>query len=120
MRRYSVTHISDQRNDVYRRVIPTSLQFFRVQRCGNSNPAAHGPCHLNKSVIVGGQRDGQTIDVSGGWHDAGDYIKFLGQTSASTWFLLSAYAHAPDRFSGFWMQMEYRMFWMNPALRFAG
>src|SRR5262249_60598708 len=32
--------------DAYRPLVSLTLQFFRVQRCGNTNPLKHGPCHL--------------------------------------------------------------------------
>jgi len=51
----------------YQDALALVLQFFSAQRCGNIGPILHQPCHLNDKKAV--------IDVSGGWHDAGDYIK---------------------------------------------
>ena len=69
------------------------LQFFRVQRCGYTNPFLHGVCHISDatSVIDGKQTIAKTIDVTGGWHDAGDYVKFLNTTAFSTYLLLFSY-----------------------------
>lgn len=55
--------------DEYKDVLAKLLEFYRSQRCGDTDPLLHKPCHLNDAKAV--------IDASGGWHDAGDYIKFM-------------------------------------------
>lgn len=72
------------------------LNFFGVQRCGNTSPAQHGPCHLlDATTVVGGPNNGSAVDVSGGWHDAGDYLKFLTTIAFSTHLLLWAEEVSP-------------------------
>jgi hypothetical protein len=67
------------------------LQFFSYQRCGPTGPVLHGVCHLQDAVrIVGGPNAGQPVDVTGGWHDAGDYLKFLTTESYAVELLLLA------------------------------
>ncbi len=46
------------------------------------------------------ERIGGPIDVSGGWHDAGDYLKFTGQQAYSTALLLMALRDNPGSFTG--------------------
>ncbi len=58
------------------------MEFFRSQRCGNNDPLLHKPCHLNDDKAV--------IDASGGWHDAGDYIKFMITSTYATVELITA------------------------------
>lgn len=53
----------------YADALALSLQFFRAQRCGNNEPIMHAACHLNDAKAA--------LDATGGWHDAGDYIKFM-------------------------------------------
>lgn len=53
----------------YQDALALVLEFFHAQRCGDIDPILHKPCHLNDRKA--------SIDVSGGWHDAGDYIKYM-------------------------------------------
>ena len=70
----------------YQNALKLVLEFFRSQRCGNTNPLLHKPCHLNDAKAV--------IDASGGWHDAGDYIKFMITATYATIELLTAADYA--------------------------
>ena len=88
--------------DAYRDVVPRLLAFLAAQRCGDAPPnALHGACHLHASLTDGNpathsgdgvvvadgftgsvtSSSGAAVDVEGGWHDAGDHIKFVGTTS---------------------------------------
>ena len=80
-------------------VIPVSLRFFQVQRCGDTSPRMHGPCHLNHGIADGGPRDGEPVDLRGGWHDAGDYLHFTGEEAAAVLLLLVAFDEHPGSFS---------------------
>ena len=91
----AVSHPFRLGTGIHRDAINKTLKFFKVQRCGNTQPLLHGACHLKKSVASGGPKNGQLIDVSGGWHDAGDYLKLLGQISATAAFLLLAHYERP-------------------------
>lgn len=75
----------------YASLAHTLLEFFAVQRCGPTSPASHGVCHLlDAHHIVGGPNAGAAVNVQGGWHDAGDYIKFMSTVAYSTHLLLWA------------------------------
>ncbi len=50
-------------------------RWFYYQRCGMEVPGFHKACHTEDAVI---RTDGTKVDVSGGWHDAGDYGKWIG------------------------------------------
>ena len=54
---------------------------------------------MQDAKIVGGPLDGKIMDLSGGWHDAGDYIKFMITITNTTYFLLFAYKENPELFS---------------------
>ncbi len=84
--------------DIYERLVPLILNYFDVQRCGPQHSAHQGPCHLDDGVLKGGPRDGEPFDASGGWHDAGDYLKFVETTSYVTAVMLFAYDHYRSRY----------------------
>jgi len=83
---------------VYDSVIPTALKFFLVQRCGDTDPQQHGVCHVNPGIAVGGPVAGSLVPNAGGWHDAGDYLKFLGEESSTALLMLEGFLHAPAKF----------------------
>ena len=85
-------------SNVYSRLVPLLLKYFDVQRCGTQKSAHRGTCHPDDGVIVGGPRHGCRIDASGGWHDAGDYLKFVETTSYVTAVMLFAYEHNRRQF----------------------
>lgn len=85
-------------SDVYSRLVPLLLKYFDVQRCGTQKSAHRDSCHPDDGVISGGPRDSQPIDASGGWHDAGDYMKFVETTSYATAVMLFAYDHNRRQF----------------------
>jgi hypothetical protein len=65
------------RERVYDRVISGYLTFLRSQRCGCSVFGVHDACHLDDGML---DRDGSPWPVTGGWHDAGDFRKWLAFT----------------------------------------
>lgn len=66
------------------------LRFFAVNADGREPSPAHGPSHLNDAVVRGGSLDGRHVDLTGGWMDAGDTMKFTQTTSFSVVALLLA------------------------------
>lgn len=88
-------------DSAYSSLADLSMQFFKVQRCGNTNPKDHGVCHVaGTNSSVDGKPDGAstTIDVTGGWHDASDYIKFMSTIGHVTDVMLTTYIHHPEAF----------------------
>lgn len=75
------------------------LEFMRQQRCGY-NPFVDARCHqLDGRTAYGPKPPGTDIDVTGGWHDAGDQLKYLLTSSNATAGMLLAYQLEPDKFS---------------------
>lgn len=65
--------------------------FIRTQRCG-FNPFTRQFCHQKDGLSFFGPRpDSTRIDATGGWHDAGDQLKYLITGSNTTARLLMAY-----------------------------
>ena len=72
--------------------------FFKVQRCGPTNPILHQPCHLSDATKLIGYKDSSSRDLTGGWHDAGDYVKFLKTTAYTTYLMLFSYEFDDKKF----------------------
>lgn len=72
------------------------LNYLRQQRCGY-NPFLKDSCHTHDGVIVDHPtRTGQPVDVTGGWHDASDYLQY-STTSVNTVFqMMFAYQRNPE------------------------
>jgi endoglucanase len=74
-----------------------AIAFYNGQRCGDAHNwliadnefGSH--CHDEDGAEV-------SADLSGGWHDAGDYIKFTLTQSATAYQLLKAYDAFPQSF----------------------
>jgi hypothetical protein len=74
------------------------IGFMRQQRCGY-NPFLDMVCHQRDGrTMYGPMPDSTFVDVSGGWHDAGDQLKYLITSSNATARMLKAYELAPDKF----------------------
>ncbi len=86
--------------NVYSGLADSLLKFFTVQRCGYTNPYLHKICHIaDATSIIDGKKIIQSkYDVTGGWHDAGDYVKFLNTTAFSTYMLIFSYEFDPVKF----------------------
>ncbi len=86
-------------NGVYNNVVDSLMLFYKAQRCGPTEPILHAPCHLSDvSRIVGDSTISGMVDLTGGWHDAGDYIKFLSTTAYTTYMMMFAYEFDNKKF----------------------
>ncbi len=89
--------------DVYDKSFDSVVKMLYLQRCGceltaeHSGTFAHPVCHSGKALVYG-TKD-QFIDVTGGWHDAGDYGRYIVAGAKTVADLLYAYEDAPDKFS---------------------
>lgn len=88
--------------NVYRDAMKDITKFFYYQRCGGelseefAGKWSHPECHRELARIYGTD---EKIDVSGGWHDAGDYGRYVVATSAALADLLQAYELNNDAFT---------------------
>jgi len=88
--------ISDQ---AYEGTTDDLLAFMQQQRCGY-NPFLDMVCHQRDGrMFYGRMPDSTYVDVSGGWHDAGDQLKYLITGSYATAHMLMAYQLYPKKFS---------------------
>jgi endoglucanase len=85
--------------DVYTGFADSLLFYIRQQRCGY-NPFLKDSCHVHDGFIIyNGKKDSLHIDVTGGWHDASDYLQYLPTSATSVFHLLFAYYKNPNSFS---------------------
>ncbi|NOX90732.1 MAG: glycoside hydrolase family 9 [Calditrichaeota bacterium] len=85
--------------NLYRFMPDSLLNFMRQQRCGY-NPFWDEVCHsLDGRTAYGPLPPGTYLDAAGGWHDAGDDLKYLLTGSYAAAIMLFAYAMSPETFS---------------------
>ncbi len=73
-----------------------AYRFYHYQRCGIEVPGFHAACHLDDARLP----DGSWKDLTGGWHDAGDYNKYIGLTPEAVSALVFAYHSKSEMFDG--------------------
>ena len=99
--------------DVYADPLRTVLASFGFQRCGaavgGGLPWSHAPCHLDDAAPWGG---GARRDATGGWHDAGDYGKYVPPAALTLWHL-AALQEPPRRASpALLAEMRWELDWL--------
>ena len=85
--------------DVYAGTADFGLRYMRQQRSGY-NPFLKDSCHTTDGyTMYGPMPDTTHIDVSGGWHDATDYLQYVTTSANATYHLLAAYRDFPEVFT---------------------
>lgn len=82
-------------DDIYSDIYKDTVKMLYKQRCGTETDAtmadgfSHKACHTDEAVVY----DNQSMkkDVSGGWHDAGDYGRYVVAGAVAVADLLEAY-----------------------------
>ncbi len=94
-------------DDVYNVAMKQALRMFYLQRCGTPKTATHAGawqdvvCHnhalqdLKCRSVSQPNNAGTEKNLSGGWHDAGDFTKYVNFTWAPVHSLLFAYQENP-------------------------
>ena len=78
----------------YDKLLRETMRMLYLQRCGSelspdhAGIYAHPVCHSELAVVYGTD---QKIDVSGGWHDAGDYGRYVVSGAKAAADLLLSY-----------------------------
>jgi len=89
-------------NDVYKGAADFCLRYMRQQRTG-FNPYLKDSCHTHDGYVLYGEKagikDSTHIDVTGGWHDASDYLQYSTTSANATYHLLMAYRDFPNVFT---------------------
>ena len=94
-------------------------QSFTANRGGNGPSPIHGPSHLHDARVSGGAYNGQAIDLTGGWMDAGDMIHFTETTAYSAIMLQVAATLDPADAAALRDEAEVGVRWLIKAHPFA-
>ncbi|WP_170940525.1 glycoside hydrolase family 9 protein [Pseudoalteromonas sp. NBT06-2] len=91
---------------IYSETITQLLRSFYYQRCGQSIndelfKINHKACHLKDAVLSRALygvdiKNYSSFSAVGGWHDAGDFGKYVATTTVSLGRVLSSYQDHPD------------------------
>ncbi|HKM34561.1 MAG TPA: glycoside hydrolase family 9 protein [Lachnospiraceae bacterium] len=90
---------------VYTDVFRATMKAYYFLRCGcalesaYAGPFTHGKCH-DKTALLWEDRSVE-LEVSGGWHDAGDYGRYVTAAACALAHLLYAYKLYPTVFKDF-------------------
>ena len=80
--------------DVYDELFTATVKMLYLQRCGvvldeeHAGTYAHPECHAELATVYGTD---EKIDVNGGWHDAGDYGRYVVSGAKTVADLMMAY-----------------------------
>lgn len=94
--------------DVYDKLSDSAMRMFYLQRCGmeiidegdlqaTENSFGHEACHTGDAIIYG-STSSSFVEVSGGWHDAGDYGRYTVAGAKAAADLMLAYEAYGDVF----------------------
>ena len=89
-------------DNAYDEVLSNAVHMLYMQRCGQeltddyAGEFAHKTCHDTLAKIYGTKDE---KDVTGGWHDAGDYGKYIVPAAKTITDMLLAYEASPGAFS---------------------
>ncbi len=105
------SHAFEIKDNLYKPLYDAVEKVFYYQRCGEELTAdkagiwAHGACHLEEATIYGTNKK---IDVSGGWHDAGDYGRYVGPGAKAVADLILSNNLTPELLA----EIRYELDWM--------
>lgn len=89
--------------DSYKEAFNAALKMLYYQRCGTeltpefAGDFAHPVCHSDRAILY--EDKSVTLDVSGGWHDAGDYGRYPVSGAKAAADIMLAYENYPEVFT---------------------
>jgi len=92
---------------IYQDALTKLLRSYYLQRCGIAindrvTGVSHPPCHMIDGVFTHSDQFHQAQEfrsTQGGWHDAGDFGKYVAPAAVAVARLLSLYEQYPNLFS---------------------
>ncbi len=103
---FNESYAFDIGKDVLSKVFYLTTRSYYLQRCGIAiddkiSGVKHKACHLNDGVLVNEYRKTKKQikqDTTGGWHDAGDYGKYMPTAGVTTAQLMFLYNLNPKKY----------------------
>jgi len=92
-------------NAAYTNLTKAALKAFYFQRCGmdlspyDAGVYTHIKCHTQDGNLHSSTGESGAVKSTGGWHDAGDYGKYVVNAGVTVGTLLLAYEQFPERFA---------------------
>lgn len=93
--------------NVYNDAFRTAMKGMYLWRCGTAVSVEHNgdrfeqqACHLHEARLDHVGRPGETSDVTGGWHDAGDYNKYVVNGAFAAAMMLQAWERFEPALTG--------------------
>ena len=86
-------------DNVYDDLLKDTFRMLYLQRCGMeltkdlAGDFAHPECHVQEAVVY---ETGEIKEISGGWHDAGDYGRYVVPGAQTVQDLFMAYEDYPE------------------------
>lgn len=100
--------------NIYGNLFYSILNYFYLSRCGQQiegGKFGHPACHTGEADIYGTD---EKATVLGGWHDAGDYGRYIVAGSKAVMDLLLAYQECKETFKDFDIlgEVRFELEWM--------
>lgn len=96
-------------DDIYKQLFTDAQKCLYYQRCGMeltpeyAGEYVHAPCHLEPAIMLedylNKTEHPYEYDMCGGWHDAGDYGRYVSAGAVALGHVLHAFELFPDAFS---------------------
>lgn len=96
-------------DNVYDDLMKNLIKCLHYQRCGcelkeeHVGPYKHAKCHTDKSMFIedflNKVAEPKFMDMTGGWHDAGDFGKYISPAAVTIGHILYAYEMFGDKIS---------------------
>ena len=101
-------------NNSYDSLLTDCLHYFTLSRCGEKvedSVFGHEACHVGNARIIGSDN---YAEANGGWHDAGDYGRYVVPGAKAVVDLLYAYDASKTSYSGYDIlgEAKYELDWM--------
>lgn len=116
--------------NAYDDVFQKAMDFYYLQRCGQelskeaAGDFAHCACHTGETIVYGDEK--KVVDVTGGWHDAGDFGRYVSPAAMTVAQLFLAWERntalcesyeCPDKtqkseLPAFLAELKYELDWM--------